>query len=223
MQNQSGTLYIVTTPIGNLKDITLRALDILKKVDIIACEDTRVTSKLLKRYNIHKELLSYFEHNKTKRGPQLIKVLKEGKSVALVTDAGTPGICDPGYYVIKLAEKQNIPMTVIPGPSALLTALTLSGYPSDKFVFEGYMPRKKSKRRKILEQLKDEERTVIFYESPHRIIKSLKDIDEVLGKREICCLRELTKKFEEVIKDNAAGIIEHFKNKKPKGEFVLVL
>jgi 16S rRNA (cytidine1402-2'-O)-methyltransferase len=223
VQNQSGTLYIVTTPIGNLKDITLRALDILKKVDIIACEDTRVTSKLLKRYNIHKELLSYFEHNKTKRGPQLIKVLKEGKSVALVTDAGTPGICDPGYYVIKLAEKQNIPMTVIPGPSALLTALTLSGYPSDKFVFEGYMPRKKSKRRKILEQLKDEERTVIFYESPHRIIKSLKDIDEVLGKREICCLRELTKKFEEVIKDNAAGIIEHFKNKKPKGEFVLVL
>lgn len=223
MNNKTGTFFIVSTPIGNLKDITVRALEILEEVDVIACEDTRVTSKLLRRYNINKRLISYFEHNELRRGPELIKLLKQGKSIALVTDAGTPGICDPGYRIIRLVLENNLPMTVIPGPSALTAALVLSGKSPDRFIFEGYLPRKKSKRRKRLKELEDEKRTIIFYESPHRIIKSLNDIRSVFSDREICCLRELTKSFEEVIKDSASGLIEVFEKKKPKGEFILIL
>ena len=223
MNDRIGTFFIVSTPIGNLKDITLRALEALREVDIIACEDTRVTSKLLARYKINKKLISYFEHNKARMGPGIIKLLKEGKSIALVTDAGTPGICDPGYYVIKLAIEEKIPMTVTPGPSALTAALVLSGKPPDRFIFEGYLPRKKGARGKKLKELTVEKRTIIFYESPHRIIRSLEDINTFFPEREICCIRELTKKFEEVIKDTASGLIKHFKKKKPKGEFVIIL
>lgn len=216
-------LYITSTPIGNLKDITLRAIEVLKEVDLIAAEDTRHTRILTKHYDIDTPLTSYFEHNKFKKSEYLLKVLQEGKSVALVTDAGTPGISDPGYRLIKLAQENNIPITVVPGACALVAGLSLSGLPTDSFVFEGFLPNKSSARRKKLEALKDEKRTIIFYESPHRITKSLKDIEEVLGNPVVACARELTKKFEELRKGTAAELYEHFSRTNPKGEFVLML
>jgi len=215
--------FIVSTPIGNLQDISLRAIEVLKKVDVVACEDTRITSKILRTYNINKKLISYFEYNKLKRAPELIKLLKSGKSIALVTDAGTPGICDPGYYLIKLVIEEGIPLTVIPGASALIAALVVSGKPPDRFIFEGYLPRRKEARRRRLKELVNEKRTIIFYESPHRLIKSLEDFNIFFPNREICVTKELTKRYEEVIRDNAAGLIEFFKKKKPRGEFVIVL
>ncbi|OGX24502.1 MAG: 16S rRNA (cytidine(1402)-2'-O)-methyltransferase [Omnitrophica WOR_2 bacterium GWF2_38_59] len=216
-------LYITSTPIGNLKDITLRAIEVLKEVDLIAAEDTRHTRILTKHYDIDTPLTSYFEHNKFKKSEYLLKVLQEGKSVALVTDAGTPGISDPGYRLIKLAQENNIPITVVPGACALVAGLSLSGLPTDSFVFEGFLPNKSSARRKKLEALKDEKRTIIFYESPHRITKALKDIEEVLGNPVVACARELTKKFEELRKGTAAELYEHFSRTNPKGEFVLML
>ncbi|OGX54406.1 MAG: 16S rRNA (cytidine(1402)-2'-O)-methyltransferase [Omnitrophica WOR_2 bacterium RIFOXYA12_FULL_38_10] len=216
-------LYITSTPIGNLKDITLRAIEVLKEVDLIAAEDTRHTRILTKHYDIDTPLTSYFEHNKFKKSEYLLKVLQEGKSVALVTDAGTPGISDPGYRLIKLAQENNIPITVVPGACALVAGLSLSGLPTDSFVFEGFLPNKSSARRKKLEALKDEKRTIIFYESPHRITKALKDIEEVLENPVVACARELTKKFEELRKGTAAELYEHFSRTNPKGEFVLML
>lgn len=215
--------FIVSTPIGNIKDITLRALEVLSAVDIIACEDTRHTGRLLAHYEIKKPLISYFDHNKIKRAPEIISKLKAGKKIALVTDAGTPGISDPGYYVIKKVIDENIPFTVVPGPSALVAGLVASGRPPDKFIFEGYLPRKQGGRRKRLQQLLKEERTVVLYESCHRIIKMLEDIEQLSPDKKICCCRELTKKFEEVVEDTPANLISRFKQKKPKGEFVVVL
>ena len=216
-------LYIVSTPIGNLKDITFRAVDTLKSVDLIAAEDTRHTKILCKEYGIEAPLTSYFEHNQFKKGEYIVEQLKQGKNVALVTDAGTPGISDPGYKLINLAKQNNIPVTVVPGASAAIAALSLSGYPSDRFIFEGFLPVKPGQRRKKLESLKGEERTVVFYESPHRLLKSLKDIEEVLGDPKIFIARELTKKFEEGIEAKASELIEHFSRKGVKGEFVIVL
>ena len=223
MDSKKCRFFIVSTPIGNLQDISLRAIEVLKKVDVVACEDTRITSKILRTYNINKKLISYFEYNKLKRAPELIKLLKSGKSIALVTDAGTPGICDPGYYLIKLVIEEGIPLTVIPGASALIAALVVSGKPPDRFIFEGYLPRRKEARRRRLKELVNEKRTIIFYESPHRLIKSLEDFNIFFPNREICVTKELTKRYEEVIRDNAAGLIEFFKKKKPRGEFVIVL
>lgn len=216
-------LYIVSTPIGNLKDITLRAIEILKKVDLIAAEDTRHTKILTNEYQIKTPLTSYFEHNKLKKGDFIIKQLKEGKDVALVTDAGTPGISDPGYYLINLAKKNDIEMTVVPGATALIAALSLSGLPCDKFVFEGFLPVKSLARRKKLAQFKDEKRTIIFYESPYRIVKTLEDIKEVLDDPHVVCVRELTKKFEERIEGKASKTKARFGHVKPRGEFVLLL
>ncbi|HCI45607.1 MAG TPA: 16S rRNA (cytidine(1402)-2'-O)-methyltransferase [Candidatus Omnitrophica bacterium] len=216
-------LYIVSTPIGNLKDITLRALETLKSVDLIAAEDTRHTQILTKHYQIDTPLTSYFEHNQFKKGEYLLKLLKEGKNIALVTDAGTPGVSDPGYQLIQLARDNDIPMTVIPGPTALIAALTASGLPCHNFIFEGFLPVKSAARRKKLEQFKGEERTVIFYESPYRLTKTLKDIEEVLGNPAVVCARELTKKFEEVKKAPASELRQHFSAQKPRGEFVLLL
>jgi len=216
-------LYIVSTPIGNLKDISLRALETLKNCGLIAAEDTRHTRKLLAHYNIHTPLTSYFEHNKFVKGPYLLRLLKEGRDIALVTDSGTPGISDPGYRLIQLAIQNEISLTAIPGPTALIDALILSGAPTDRFIFEGYLPVKPGARNRRIKEICDEKRTVVFYESPHRLLKSLQVLQEVLGEREIVILRELTKKFEQIIRGSAATVLEYFTRHKPKGEFVIVV
>ena len=216
-------LYIVSTPIGNLKDITLRALETLKEVDLIAAEDTRHTKILLDHYQITTPSTSYFEHNQVKKADYLLGLLKQGKRIALVTDAGTPGISDPGYVLVKLAKENKIPTTVIPGPTALVAALSLSGLPTDSFIFEGFLPPKPVARRKELEKLKGESRTVIFYESPYRIEKTLKDICEVLCDPNVVCVREITKKFEEVLEGKASELLKHPQITKPRGEFVVLL
>ena len=216
-------LYIVSTPIGNLKDITFRAVETLKNVDLIAAEDTRRTQILTRHYQIDTPLTSYFEHNQFLKGEYLLKLLKDGKDIALVTDAGTPGISDPGYRLINLAKENNIPLAVVPGPTALIAALTLSGLAADRFVFEGFLPVKTQARRKKLESLKEEKRTIVFYESPHRLLKALKDIEEAWENPVIVCARELTKKFEEVKKGSAQKLREHFTKVEPKGEFVLLV
>ncbi|MBF0490324.1 MAG: 16S rRNA (cytidine(1402)-2'-O)-methyltransferase [Candidatus Omnitrophica bacterium] len=217
-------LYIVSTPIGNLKDITLRAIETLKLVDIVAAEDTRQTKILLDHYEIQKPITSFFDHNQRVKGPRLLETLKEGKSIALVSDAGTPGISDPGYSLIKLAQDNNIPITVIPGVTAVITALTLSGLPSHRFVFEGFLPPKTVGRCKKLTSLKGQDSgTVIFYESPHRILKTLEDIQKVFEDPYIVVARELTKMFENVQKGKASDIIAHFIAHPPRGEFVVLL
>lgn len=216
-------LYIVSTPIGNLKDITYRAVEVLKSVGLIAAEDTRHTKILLKHYDIGTPLTSYFEHNKIKKADVLMKELKTGKDVALVSDAGTPGISDPGFHLIRLAKEEGIAVTVVPGATALIAALTLSGLPAHRFVFEGFLPVKSAARRKKLEALRSEEGTVIFYESPHRLTKTLKDIAEVMDNPRVVLARELTKKFEEIEEGNAAELLKAYGTKKPKGEFVVLI
>lgn len=216
-------LYIVATPIGNLKDITLRALEVLKNVDLIACEDTRHTKILLDQYGIKTPTTSFFQQNRFVKGEYLLKLLKEGKDIALVSDAGTPGVLDPGYNLINLAVTNNIPMTFIPGPVALINALALSGKPAHRFIFEGFLPRGTQARKNRLREISRLGYTVIFYESCHRILKTLQDIQAVLGDREIVCARELTKKFEEVKRASAEHILGELKREKPRGEFVIVI
>lgn len=218
----AGTLYIVSTPIGNLKDITLRAIEVLKQVDLIAAEDTRHTKILTSRYDITTPLTSYFQYNKIRKADSLIRYLKEGKNVALVSDAGTPGISDPGFVIIRKALEENIDVIPIPGPAAFLTALSVSGLPTNKFAFEGFLSNKSSQRRKRLKELSKEERTVILYESPHRLLNALNDIREILGDIEIVCGRELTKKFEEVRREKVSESIRHFSSTKILGEFIIM-
>ena len=216
-------LYIVSTPIGNLKDITYRAVETLKNVDLIAAEDTRHTKKLCQHYDIETPLTSYFEHNEMKKAEMLLKELRAGKNVALVSDAGTPGISDPGYKLINLAMKEHIPLSVIPGPTAAIAALSLSGLPTDRFLFDGFLPVKPNARRKKLEELKQYSGTIIFYESPHRLIKTLEDIAVVLDNPTVVVTREITKTFEEVKKAPARDLLAAFSSKPPKGEFVSLL
>lgn len=216
-------LYIVSTPIGNLKDFSFRAVETLKAVSLIAAEDTRHTRILLNHYGIVTPVVSYFEHNQLKRGEELLRLLDEGQDIALVTDAGTPGISDPGYQLIHLAQQKGIPVTTVPGACALITALSLSALPCHRFIFEGFLPVKSLGRRKKLEGLKGEERTIIFYESPHRVVKSLLDIADVLNDPHVVVARELTKKFEEIKRGTASQMAEHFTRKPPKGEFVILL
>jgi 16S rRNA (cytidine1402-2'-O)-methyltransferase len=216
-------LYIVATPIGNLKDITLRALEVFKGVDLIACEDTRHTKILLEHYRINTPTTSYFQHNRFTKADYLIKLLKEGKNVALVSDAGTPGILDPGYHLINLAIKNNLEITAIPGPSALVDALSLSGRPSHKFFFEGFLPNRPIARRNRLKELARLKYTLIFYESCHRILATLEDIQEAFGDKEIVLTRELTKKFEEIKRGRAGTLLEDLKRQKPRGEFVVII
>ncbi|UCH11905.1 MAG: 16S rRNA (cytidine(1402)-2'-O)-methyltransferase [Candidatus Omnitrophota bacterium] len=218
----SGILYIVATPIGNLRDVTLRAIDTLKKADLIACEDTRHTRKLTTHYSIETRLISYFEYNKFKKSKYIIGLLKEGKSVALVSDAGTPGVSDPGYRLIKEAIANSINVTILPGPSAIISSLVVSGLPTDRFIFEGFLPNKSAARRKRLESFKDEKRTIVFYESPHRLVKCLNDMLEIFGNINIVCIRELTKKFEEIKRASLEELISYFQTKRPRGEFVIL-
>ncbi|MFH1995617.1 MAG: 16S rRNA (cytidine(1402)-2'-O)-methyltransferase [Candidatus Omnitrophota bacterium] len=218
-----GTLYIVATPIGNLSDITFRAVETLKTADLIACEDTRHTKILLDRYSIDTPTVSYFEHNKVRRGEQLLRMLNDGKNIALVSDAGTPGISDPGSAIIRSCIDRGIRVIPIPGPSALLTALAASGKPTHKFVYEGFLSNKSTARRKRLEVLKTEERTVVLYESPHRLLKLLADILEIYGDVKIVCARELTKKFEEIRREPVSAALEHFNSNKVRGEFIIII
>jgi 16S rRNA (cytidine1402-2'-O)-methyltransferase len=216
-------LYVVATPIGNLEDISLRALEILKTVDVIACEDTRHTKILLDRYGIKTPTTSYFQHNQIIKSQYLLGLLKDGKDIALVSDAGIPGLLDPGYQIINLAIKNNIQITAIPGPTALINALVLSGKPAHKFVFEGFLPNKPLARKNRLKKLAKLDYTVIFYESPHRILSALEDIADIFGQKEIVCARELTKKFEEIKRGSAKEISQDLKKQKIRGEFVVVI
>lgn len=220
---KKGILYLVGTPIGNLKDITLRALQILKEVDLIAAEDTRHTRKLLSHYDIHTSLTSFFEHNELRKTSYLIKRLKQGDKIALVSKAGMPGISDPGYYLIREAIKEDISLVPVPGPTALILALIASGFPTHSFVFEGFLGRNKEKRAQKLRKLKKEERAIVIYVSPHRIKKVLAEIEQILGDRRIAVVREITKKFEETIRDRVGKVIKIFEEKKPRGEFTLVI
>ena len=216
-------LYIVATPIGNLKDITYRAVETLKSVDLIACEDTRHTKILLNHYGIKIPTTSFFQHNRFTKGSYLLGLLKEGKNIALVSDAGTPGILDPGYNLINLAIENNIPITVIPGASAFINALVLSGKPAHEFIFVGFLPNRSGARRNKLKALAKLKKTIVFYESCHRILATLEDIQVVFGDREICVARELTKKFEEILRAKPAEILAKFQKNPPKGEFCLVI
>lgn len=217
-----GVLYIVSTPIGNLEDITLRALRILKEISLIAAEDTRLTRKLLTHYNISTPTVSYYEHNRFARIPKIIDHLNTGKDVAVVTDAGTPGISDPAYKLIRAAIESGSRIEAIPGPSASITALTASGLPTDRFIFEGFLPRKKGRKAKLA-RLSAIEATVIFYESPKRIVRTLKDILEFMGDRPAVIGRELTKLHEEMIRGNVSKLLSHFTQKTPRGEFVIMI
>lgn len=225
-----GILYLVSTPIGNLEDITLRAKRILSKVDIIACEDTRKTGLLLARLDLVRgwtskpKLLSYFEENETRRIPEIIQMLKQGKNVALVSNAGTPTISDPGFKLVRECISQGIKIEAIPGPSAILTALVSSGLPTDKFLFLGYLPKKQGKRKELLKNCKllTVRCTLIFFESPFRLIETLNDLKEIFGDIEIVICRELTKIHEEIRREKIGLAINHFEQEKPKGEFVLL-
>jgi 16S rRNA (cytidine1402-2'-O)-methyltransferase len=216
-------LYIVATPIGNLKDITLRAVEVLKSVDLIACEDTRHSKILLGHYGIRTPTTSFYQHNRFVKGEYLLGLLKAGKNIALISDAGTPGILDPGYNLINLAIKNKIEITVIPGPTAFVSALVLSGFPAHEFFFAGFLPNRQQARRNRLKKLSALKTTVVFYESCHRILATLRDMQEVLGDKEVAVVRELTKKFEGIKRQNISQIIAHFSKIPPKGEFIVVI
>ncbi|HID32029.1 MAG TPA: 16S rRNA (cytidine(1402)-2'-O)-methyltransferase [bacterium (Candidatus Stahlbacteria)] len=216
-------LYVVGTPIGNLQDITLRALEVLRSSDLIACEDKRRTGILLKTYNIKKPLLAYHDHNKKTMTPKILSMISKNKMVALVADAGMPGICDPGFYLIREAIRAGIEIVPIPGPSALVTGLVISGLPTDRFVFEGYLHRRRGRRRKQLTGLRNEKRSTVIYEAPSRIIRTLEDILEILGDRDVALVREMTKRFEEVVRGKVSEVIEELKQKKIRGELTLII
>ena len=220
----TGTLYIVSTPIGNLEDITLRAVRILREVDAIACEDTRQTRKLLDHFGIVKPMVSYHDHNEAARAAELVEKLDAGANVALVSDAGTPLVSDPGYRLVKAAIAAEIPVVPIPGPSAMISALAGSGLATDSFRFCGFLPPKTTQRRKIFEQLRSEDCTLIFFEAPHRILEALEDIEAVLGGREVVVARELTKLHEEFLRGTAAEIHERLAARPSiKGEITLLI
>ncbi len=216
-------LYLCGTPIGNLEDITIRAVNILKEVDLIAAEDTRHTRKLLNHFQISTPVTSYYEHNQGEKAPYLIEKIKCGTKVALVSDAGMPGISDPGYLLVKLALKHKIKVVAIPGVTALITALVISGLPTNQFIFGGFLPRKSIERRRFLRQLTNEDKTIIFYETPHRLLKALEDILELWGDRKIALARELTKRYEEVKRGTISQILDILKKEEIRGEITLVI
>ena len=218
-----GTLYLCATPIGNLGDITLRVIELLKECDLIAAEDTRNTLKLLNHFNIDTPMTSYHEHNKFSKGPVLLEKLKEGKNIALVTDAGMPGISDPGEDMARLCRQEGIPVTVAPGASAVVTALVLSGMPARRFIFEGFLPTDKKEKADVLARLEKETRTTVFYEAPHRLTDTLKELLKSAGNRDAACVREITKKYEEVKKDSLENLLAFYGENPPKGEFVVIV
>ncbi len=220
---EHGKLYVVGTPIGNLEDITLRAIRTLKEADLIACEDTRRTQKLLNAYKIQTPTVSYHEHNEMTRAPELVIQMEEGASIALVADAGMPVVSDPGFRLVHLAVRHGIPVIPVPGASAFVAALAASGLPVDKFRFLGFLPSRKGERRRALEELKDATRTLIFYEAPHRLLEMLKDAREVLGERDIVIAREVTKVHEQFVRGSIGSALEHLKGRPAKGEITLLI
>lgn len=221
---ESGTIYLVPTPIGNIEDITVRALRVLGEVELVACEDTRRTGKLLERLQIKKPLLSYHEHNESRRARQLVERAQAGTSIAVVTDAGTPGIADPGYRVVQAAIAAGVPIVALPGPNAALAALSVAGLPTHEFTFKGFLPRSRERRRKAIRLLRSAVRTTVFYETPHRIAQALDDIRELLGDRQVVAVRELTKAYEEILRGTAASLLETLGSREGiRGEFVLLI
>jgi 16S rRNA (cytidine1402-2'-O)-methyltransferase len=221
--DRPGTLYVVATPLGNLEDITLRALRVLREVGLVACEDTRRTRGLLSHFGISVPVTSYFEHNKLTKGDRIVRELTAGKSVALVTDAGTPAISDPGFLVVRQARAAGVPVVPVPGPSAVVAALSAAGIPADRFVFDGFLPVKPGRRLNRLRALAAMEATIVCYESPHRILASLEAIGAAFGEVELVVARELTKQFEEIVSGPPARLREHFAATGPRGEFTVVI
>lgn len=218
-----GVLYLVATPIGNMEDITLRAIGVLREVDLVAAEDTRHTRTLFSRHGIETALTSYHEHNERAKASQLLKKLQKGESIAVVSDAGTPGISDPAYRLVSQAVSEGVSVVPVPGASSVLAALTVSGLPTDRFVFEGFLPWKKGPRMRKLTELANEKRTVVFFESPHRILRLLTELEELWGRRQVSVARELTKRFEEVLRGTAGEVRAALEKKgTPRGEFVVV-
>jgi 16S rRNA (cytidine1402-2'-O)-methyltransferase len=219
----AGTLYVVATPLGNLEDITLRALRVLREVALVACEDTRRTRALLTHFDIHVPVTSYFEHNRLRKGARLLETLAAGQSVALVTDAGTPGISDPGFLLVKQAREAGVAVVPVPGPSAVVAALSAAGVPADRFLFDGFLPVKPGRRVHRLEALRGLEMTVVCYESPHRILATLDAIAQVFGEHPIVVARELTKQFEEIVRGPAAALRARFGAGAVRGEFTVII
>ena len=219
----AGTLYLCATPIGNLADMTPRVIETLKQVDVIAAEDTRNSIKLLNHFDIHTPMTSYHEYNKVEKARQLIVQMQEGQNIALITDAGTPAISDPGEVLVKMCQEEGIVVTSLPGPAACITALTLSGLSTRRFCFEGFLPSDKKEKKEILEELASESRTMILYEAPHHLIKTLEELYHALGDRKITLCRELTKRFETVMPTTLQGALEYYKTEDPRGEYVLVV
>jgi len=218
-----GTLYLVATPIGNLSDITHRALQVLRDVDLIACEDTRHTHKLLSHYGITTKTISYHEHNEQQRAEQLIDLVKQGSSIAVVSDAGTPAVSDPGFRLVRAAIENEVPVVPVPGPSALISALVAAGLPTDEFFFAGFLPARTNARRARLTELQSVPGTLIFYEAPHRLAATLKDAYEILGEREAVVARELTKVHEEIRRGRLSELSEHYEREDPRGEIVVLI
>ena len=223
-ENKTGTLYLCATPIGNLEDITFRVLRTLKEVDLIAAEDTRNSIKLLNHFEIKTPMTSYHEYNKIDKAYQLVDKLREGKNIALITDAGTPGISDPGEDIVRICYEEGIPVTSLPGPAACITALTMSGLPTRRFAFEAFLPKDKKEHQAVLEELKNETRTIIIYEAPHHLVKTLKELSDTLGgERRLTICRELTKRHEEKRQTTFAESLSYYEVNEPRGEFVLVI
>lgn len=218
-----GKLYLCATPIGNLEDITFRVIRTLKEVDLIGAEDTRNSIKLLNHFDIKTPMTSYHEFNKYDKAKQLVKMMQEGKNIAIITDAGTPGISDPGEELVRQCYEAGITVTSLPGPAACITALTMSGQKTRRFCFEAFLPSDKKEKTKVLEELKNETRTIIIYEAPHRLVKTLKELHQVLGNRKLTVCRELTKRYEEAFQTTLDEAVIKYEEKEPKGEFVLVI
>lgn len=219
----SGTLYLCATPIGNLEDMTFRCIRVLKEADLIAAEDTRNSIKLLNHFDIKTPMTSYHEYNKAGKGQKLVERLKAGENIALITDAGTPGISDPGEDLVRMCREEDIPVTAVPGAAACITALTISGLPTRRFAFEAFLPSDKKERGMILKEMENESRTMVVYEAPHRLLRTLKALKEFLGNRRISVCRELTKKHEEVFGTTFEEAILYYETQKPRGECVIVI
>ena len=223
MINNSGTLYLCATPIGNLEDMTFRAVRVLKEADLIAAEDTRNSIRLLNHFDIHTPMTSYHEYNRIEKGHHLVSLLLEGKNIALITDAGTPGISDPGEDLVRMCRDAGIPVTSVPGACACVNALIISGRPTRRFCFEAFLPADKKDRRRVLQEIQEETRTTVIYEAPHRLRKTLQELLEVLGDRRLSICRELTKKFETVMETTLEDAVRFYGEQEPRGEYVLVV